>query len=60
LRARSKYDIEPGPPGATLLAWAWLVVAAPVVAAPVVAAPALAAASGSIAPAVPKVARILT
>ena len=49
LRARSKYDIVPGPPGATLSAPA---------AAVVVAAPALAAASGSIAPAVAKVARI--
>ena len=55
--ARSKYDMLPGRPGATLSALAW---ALPVLAAPVVAAIALAAASGSIAPAVPNAARILT
>ena len=59
LRARSKYDIAPGPPGATLPVVASTVVPGAVVSA-VVAAPALAAASGSIAPAVAKVARILT
>jgi hypothetical protein len=57
LRARSKYDIEPGASGATPPGPAW---AAAGPAGSVVAAPALAAASGSIAPAVTKVARILT
>jgi hypothetical protein len=57
LRARSKYDIEPGAPGATLPAPAW---ALAVFAVLEVAAPALDAASGSIAPAVPNAARIPT
>jgi hypothetical protein len=64
LRARSKYDIVPGPPGATLpaLVRALVVVTAPALAEArvPVAAPALDAASGSIAPAVANVARILT